>query len=261
MTDWMSTFRAMGKAAQEVISGLWGRGEFAEEIARGAGGDMTTRLDRAIEERVVGMVPDGVLILSEEAGLMGDDTSDWMVVIDPLDGSTNAMRGIPHFCISIALAKAPFRLENVEVACIRHLLTGVEYTAIKGEGIRKNGERVRPSDRLWIVATEIYPDVPDAMIKTLLPLQCVTKVRCLGSVAMDLAFVADGTVDAFVDLRNRGRYFDIVGGYLLLKESGCVITDEAGQDISGISIDLRGRGNVIASCCKDVHDTLLSLLR
>ncbi|MCI0497850.1 MAG: hypothetical protein L0Z54_06135 [Thermoplasmata archaeon] len=233
------------------------RGDGARPLGKGAGGDVTTVLDRAIEEEVLALVPDGVRVLTEEAGEAGDPESDALLIIDPLDGSHNATRGIPAYSISLAVAHGGDLLGDVEAAYIRHLVTGDEWTATRGEGAVRNGGSIAPSGELHTIATELYPSGPEEMARAVAPLSLGRKVRGIGTVAIDLAYVADGTVDAFVDLRGLGRTFDLAAGYLIVKEAGGLATDDAGRDLGGRPCAFDERCSVIATGTEECLHMLL----
>lgn len=248
----------MGGVAFEEARALVTRGGGSEEIGRGAGGDITTEFDRVLEEALMAHVPDGVHVLTEEAGAVGEGED--VIVLDPLDGSHNAGRGMPMFSVSIAHLRRPLALGNVEHAYVRHLVTGDEYAAVTGRGALRNGRPIRPRAGLHTIATEIRAAPPDVLIRAIAPLELATKVRCIGSVALDLAYVADGTVDAFLDLRGIGRTFDLAAGYLILREAGGVITDDAGAPLDDVPIDFDEHRNIVAAGTPEALERLLAAI-
>src|SRR5204863_2898723 len=124
-------------------------------VGAGEGGDDTTAIDaaaeRAILERFRG---EDVRIVSEEAGISGDGR--WTLVVDPIDGSLNAKRGIPFFSVSIAVADGR-TMDGVHFAYVYDFGSGEEWTARRGEGAWLDGEAlgsVRPKERIEILSFE-----------------------------------------------------------------------------------------------------------
>ena len=249
----------MGEAALDVSSDLRSRSLGSELLGRGAGGDITTRFDKEVEDAVMALVPDGVSVMSEEAGLSGDGGP--VIVIDPLDGSHNASRGLPNISISIALVDGPMTFGNVMAGYVRHLVTGAEWYAEKGKGAFRDDVGVSTSDGLHTIGTEFYTAVPPGMERAILPLALATKVRCIGSVALDLAYVSDGTFDAFVDLRGIGRTFDVAAGYLLVAEAGGIVADGEGRPMDDVGIGFDIRSDVIAAGSREALDHLVDTLK
>jgi myo-inositol-1(or 4)-monophosphatase len=249
----------MGAAAQEVADELRTTNAGTELLGQGAGGDITTRFDKEIEDAVLTLVPDGISVMSEESGLSGDGGP--VLVIDPLDGSHNAGRGIPNYSISIALADLPLTFGNVTAGYVRHLVTGVEWYCERGRGVLRDGIPVTASKGLHTVGTELYTAAPPCMERAIVPLQLATKVRCIGSVALDLAYVADGTFNAFLDLRGIGRTFDVAAGYLMVCEAGGVVSDGNGSPLDGIGIGFDVRSDIIAAGSRDALDDLVAALK
>lgn len=258
MMDWIELFREMGRTALDLSRDIASSGRGTERLVRGAGGDMTMRFDQELEDAVLSMVPEGTAIMSEEAGMIGE--GDQVLVIDPLDGSLNAIRGIANYSISIALVKPPLVFGNIISGYVKHLVTGTEYWAEVGRGAFRDGLPITPSRELHAIGTEIYSAPPETLAKTLSTLQAAKKIRCLGSVALDLVYVADGTLDAFVDMRGIGRTFDVAAGYTILKEASGLITDERGRSIEQVEIGFDVRKNIIASGAEEVQSRLLSLV-
>jgi len=247
----------MGDAALDVSNDLRSRGLGSEPLGQGAGGDITTRFDKEIEDAVMALVPDGVSVMSEEAGLSGDGGP--VIVIDPLDGSHNASRGLPNISISMALVDGPMTFGNVRAGYVRHLVTGVEWYAEKGKGALRDGAGVSTSDGLHTIGTELY--TAQGLGRAIQPLALATKVRCIGSVALDLAYVSDGTFDAFVDLRGIGRTFDVAAGYLLVAEAGGIVADGEGRSMDDVGIGFDVRSDVIAAGSRGALDRLVAALK
>jgi myo-inositol-1(or 4)-monophosphatase len=211
--------------------------------------DITRKMDMAAE-----MALDNALltrnlsarIISEELGdrVVGK-RPEFMLVVDPIDGSTNATCGIPFFCTSIAYTDKTdiATFEDISMAVICDI-QGNTYSSQKGKGAylnkkllsgKKLGARPKP-----VVSVYSYgvPFVPEGLIE----LERSIIVRALGSIALDMCFVADGTLDGLIDTRSLVSGYDIMASALILKESGGLLTDLKGMNltnnvqVSGLSI-------------------------
>ena len=259
---------------------------------RGAAGDKTLVADRRAEEVLAKSLlgVEGVKILSEEAGEIGDPMSPILAVVDPLDGSSNFERGIQFYCTSIAVAEGEGeRLEDVKVALVRNLVNGDLYFAAKGKGATKNGKRISSSSRRGsrassrtAVGTRANPlseavlavdlsGCSGALLKTLTPLVSGAKrVVHFGANALELCLLAEGTIDGFVDLRGRMRITDIAGGYLIAREAGAQIAlstswnahSQSGAEAKdSVELSLGLRFSMVASANPSIHESLVSALR
>ncbi|MEA3184579.1 MAG: monophosphatase [Ilumatobacteraceae bacterium] len=157
----------------------------------------------------------GVGVLSEESGFDRRDGGE-VVVIDPIDGSTNASRGIPWFATSLCLVDD----EGPAVALVVNQASGVRYSAVRGEGAFCGERRMRPtgctelSEAIVVVSAVPPPDVGWAQF------------RALGACALDLCAVADGVVDGYVDFgTDQHGLWDYLGGWLICREAGVHVVD------------------------------------
>jgi myo-inositol-1(or 4)-monophosphatase len=157
----------------------------------------------------------GVGVLSEESGFDRGDGGE-VVVIDPIDGSTNASRGIPWFATSLCLVDD----EGPAAALVVNQASGVRYSAVRGEGAFCGERRMRPtgctelSEAIVVVSAVPPPDVGWAQF------------RALGACALDLCAVADGVVDGYVDFgTDQHGLWDYLGGWLICREAGVAVVD------------------------------------
>src|SRR5437016_3594590 len=131
------------------------RAERERVLGTGEGGDETTAIDQAAEDAIVERLrATGATIVSEEVGVL--EGSDTVVVIDPIDGSLNAKRGIPFFSLSIAVAHG-HTMDDVDFGFVHDFGSGEEWTARGGEGAWLNGEALgaaRPTDEIEILVFE-----------------------------------------------------------------------------------------------------------
>ena len=163
----------------------------------------------------------GVGVLSEESGLTDAD-NPIVVVVDPLDGSTNASRGIPWFATSLCAVVGGVAQVAV-VADIPHRRT---YEAVAGQGATLDGRAIAPSDstrlKASIVGLSGYPP-------TYLGWK---QYRALGAAALDLCAVADGTLDGYLDCSwNAHGVWDYLGGMLVCREAGAAVDEAEGRDL------------------------------
>ena len=159
MTDWLEECRGAVADLRRVFEGLPARADREAILRTGVGGDDTTAIDEAAERKVVERLErvhaagESFTLVSEELGerRFGDGGSLW-VVVDPVDGSVNAKRGIPFFSLSIAVAEGP-TLGDVTFGYVYDFGSGEEWTARKGEGAFLNGAALgaeRPKDTIVV---------------------------------------------------------------------------------------------------------------
>jgi len=246
----------MRDAVVEAVAGV-PRARRADELGRGAGGDTTVAVDQAAEDAafaVLGrLAADGesFTVVSEEVGERRfGDGGRWRVVIDPIDGSLNAKRGLPLYALSVAVADGP-SMDDVALGYVYDLGNGEEWVARRGGGATVDGAPLgtsRPLERLQIVALEATRPEHLAPAAAALPGE-VERVRVLGSLALALCHLADGRVDAVASLRPNGaRSIDIAAAQLAIREAGATIAlPDAPGAFGAAPLDLVGRSRVVAA--------------
>ncbi len=216
--DWLSVCRAAVQDVRGVLEELPGRAEREPVVAHGEGGDDTTAIDAAAEkvilERFEGL---DVTIVSEEVGEYGNGR--WRVVVDPIDGSLNAKRGIPFFSLSIAVADGE-AMKDIVFGYVYDFGTGEEWTATRGGGAFLNGRRIggqKPKSKIEILSFEatLTSEVAD---KAAAFTGIAHRIRIMGSLALSLCHLADGRVDGVCSLKP-SRSVDVAAGQLLLRET------------------------------------------
>lgn len=252
MTDWLKLCRAAVADVEAVLAGLPTRAEREPVVAHGEGGDDTTAIDRAAEEAILARFRDsGATIVSEEVGrLEGGATT---LVIDPIDGSLNAKRGIPFFSLSIAVAEGA-TMGDVELGFVHDFGSGEEWTARRGEGAWLNGKPLggeRPKDEIEILSFE-------ATLTSLVAADAgkvadlAYRLRVMGSLALSLCHLAAGRVDAVCSLKP-ARSVDIAAAQLLVRELGLAIElFDVDEPFTDAPLDLEGRSRVAAGGNSDV---------
>ncbi len=231
-------------------------------IGVGASGDKTYPIDERAEEIIIsGLEKSGesLTIVSEESGIKEIRGGGKRVLIDPIDGSKNAISGIPFYCTSIAVADGD-TIGDVELAYVVNLINADEFWAEKGEGAFLNGEKIftQKDDEFYLIAYEAQSPRKD--IQRIMPLIAESrKIRCFGSTALDLAYLAYGAISIFVS-PSFSRSFDFAGGWLLVQEAGGIFTDIQGDPIEVQKISLKRCASLLVSGNKRLHEKALKLL-
>ena len=180
------------------------------------GGDTVRAIDEAAKREIEIWTSESKhpSILSEENGFI-EGEEEGVLLIDPVDGSSNADRGISFSCVSIAYSRSN-SLEDLSIAVVLNIFSGDLYYAERGKGSYKNGEAIRV--RKFKGTPVIYAPCqePDPL-KTL---GMNIARRDYGSIALGLALISEGKLDAIVDLKEDLRVVDIAAGLLLVEEAG-----------------------------------------
>ncbi|MFK8081752.1 MAG: inositol monophosphatase family protein [Granulosicoccus sp.] len=221
--------------------------------------DFVTEVDRKAEAEIIGVLkkafPDHSF-LCEESGLIGDDNAEFQWIIDPLDGTTNFIHGLPHYSVSIALMQKKRLFQAVIYDPMRQEL----FTAGKGEGAFLDSKRLRVSNRSKLEDALLSSGFPYRDGQDLDFYQRTQRhftersagVRRLGSAALDLAYVAAGRVEGcwLTGLQS----WDVAAGALIVREAGGLVNDFDGGD------EWMARGEVIAATPK-VHHQMLEVMK
>ncbi len=245
----IADLRKIGASLLKEISGLRHSPDIKIPLGVGAGGDKTFPVDRKAEEIVLSglaSLKKPLTVISEELGTKDLNGGGMKVVIDPVDGSKNAISGIPIYCTSIAVSSGD-NLSGVTLSYVIDLVSGDEFWAEKGKGAFLNDRRLQTQrdDELYLAAYEAQSPARD--IPAITPLLCAARrTRCLGSTALDLAYLAFGSVSVFV-CPSPSRSFDFAGGYLLVKEAGGIITNTEGKDIDNVELGLKKSSPLLAA--------------
>ncbi len=199
--------------------------------------DFVTEIDRKAEQDIIydlNKAYPSHSFLGEKGGLSGNTKSDYKWIIDPLDGTTNFIRGIPHFAVSIA-CEFKGRLEH---AVVLDPIRREEFTASRGCGAQLNGRRIRVSQLPGLEHALLGTGIPllaqqaDHMDPYMATLDRLARqsagIRRAGTASLDLAYVAAGRLDAFWETGLSAR--DIAGGVLLIREAGGLVSDFRGEE-------------------------------
>ncbi|MGD0395510.1 MAG: inositol monophosphatase family protein [Nitrososphaerales archaeon] len=262
--DWTNLLSDATERVQKSVLEIVASKDTRLIVGTGAAGDKTLLADRRAEDDLLSVLlrVEGLKVLSEEAGHRGDAKANLIAVVDPLDGSANFERGIPFYCTSVAIADGPM-IQDVFFGIVRDLVTGDLYLSEKGNGAMKNGETIRVSNPLELSESVAAMDLSRAqveLLRDLSPLMSRVKRQVhYGANALELCYLAEGRIDAFVDIRKRMRITDFAAGYLIATEAGAVITDEAGRELRW-KLDLSERAACVGSANARLHNQILELL-
>jgi myo-inositol-1(or 4)-monophosphatase len=241
-------------------------GEPQPNLGIGAGGDAMKPVDLAAEEAIVETLKRNAVsftLISEESGVkkFGAKSSEYFVTVDPIDGSTNFMRGLPFYCCSIAVSRKPM-LFDVFTGLVADLVHDITYTAFEGKGAYRNGKKMETSKTTSLEEAVIGLDLNGNKSKIVLPklsnLISKTKhIRHFGANALELCYVANGITDAFVDIREKLRTTDAAAGFLILKEAGGIVTTAENKEFD-VELDPKQTLSFIASGNKEIHKKIIS---
>jgi myo-inositol-1(or 4)-monophosphatase len=250
-----------------VLARLPGRRERERVVAAGVGGDDTTAIDAAAEAAVVrrleALHATGVdfTLVSEELGERRFGSSSTVVVLDPIDGSLNAKRGVPFFSVSLAVADGS-TMGDVVFGFVHDFGTGEEWTATRGGGAWLDGESLAgpgPDEEIEILSCEatrtpLVAEVAGALGST------ARRLRIMGSLALSLCHLAAGRVDAVCSLKP-ARAVDIAAAQLLVRERGLAIElFDAGPFVEA-PLDVVGRSRVAAAASPAACARVVAALR
>lgn len=167
MPDWLEILQECSKNVQKNTLPLLKKPQNQTNYGIGAGGDTTYQIDHTAENTIINIIKHhdiAFILISEEAGIkkIGKNPKHY-VTIDPIDGTTNALRGIPFVATSIAISEKP-QIQNVTTALVADLHHSVTYTAKKGEGAQKNNKKITSSQKTTlenlVLGIEATPKTP-----------------------------------------------------------------------------------------------------
>ncbi len=222
------------------------------------------RAEATLREELTKARP-GYAFLMEESGASGGDGWAWRWVVDPLDGTTNFLHGVPHWCISIALERRlPDGGTEVTAGMIYNPVHDEMFWAERGSGAFLNEKRLRVSARREFSTALFATGIPFAAVSgqnrlafartlgTLMPQ--VAGIRRFGAAALDLAWVAAGRYDGYWELGLKP--WDMAAGILIVREAGGFVTDAAGRE----STVLETAGNDVVAANPHMHKMLLEVV-
>ena len=246
----LETLFRIGYAVRHAVRQSGASPKRGDIVAMGAAGSPTEEIDRIAEAQIFTTLDEegrNWNVLSEEAGFVQRGGSR-LLVVDPVDGSHNALRGFPMSTVSLALGSGS--LSDVSVGVVHNLDNGVTHWAEKGKGAFRDGHRIRT--RSWEARKELFC-VNLGRHSTARAARLAERgrrVRSLGCASLELAMVAQGSADAyFFENDDEGRNLrvtDIAAAYLIVREAGGGITDAAQQSLEPFPLSLDRRTSVFA---------------
>ena len=265
MTDWLSFCRTCVADIEEILARLPTRDEREPVLRAGEGGDDTTAIDAACEDAVVARLEalgESFVLVSEELGQRSfGDGGPMRVVVDPIDGSINAKRGIPYFSVSIAVAEGP-TMDDVLFGFVHDFGAGEEWTATRGGGATLNGAPLigpGPKPAIEILAfegttTRAIAERAPAMAEV------ASRLRVMGSLALSLCHLAAGRLDGVCCLKP-ARSIDIAAAQLLVRERGIAIELFEDPPFGAAPLDLGQRSRIVAAATPALCERLAAALR
>jgi myo-inositol-1(or 4)-monophosphatase len=248
---------AARKAARPLIRDF---GELENlQISQKGPGDFVTHADKRTEQILIDELTrarPGYGFLGEEGGAIDGKDKSHRFIIDPIDGTSNFLHGIPHFAISIALER-----EGALVAgLVLNPITDELYTAEKGHGVYLNAKRLRVASRKELAPSLSATGLPflgrpghaRALAETGAVMAASSGIRRFGAAALDLAYVAAGRFDGFWE--HNINLWDTAAGIVLVREAGGIVSDFAGRT-DGL------KGDEIVCANEHLHPQLLKLLK
>lgn len=189
------------------------------------------------------------------------DNPRFIFLVDPLDGTSNAIKNISAYGISIAVAlvnKEYVSLDDIELGFIKNFASGDYYHAIKGKGAWLNNKKMTPNSETNINNLSIGAFVKNNSYGVFNLIKKVRRMRILGSVVLELAYIANGKYDVFIDMRG-SRIIDIAASMLIASESGAVITDENGNKLKK-RLSISEKAIVIGSSNPKLHKKIINTI-
>jgi len=258
----MEFFSACDEVAGQVteaIAPYVGNPAGGEVVKMGADRTPTKKIDQVAEDVVLRFLQENALcslLISEEAGKVEMDCGKGTIFLDPVDGTFNAVAGIPFFALSIAYAEGGI----MQKGFVRNLATGETFTAERGGSAFCNNRKIAVSgiSRLDKCAISVYGRKFDPTCVMQLG-QKIRRWRLLGASALELCYVGAGRIDAFIDLRGTLRVTDAAAGMLVCSEAGGTVTDLDGDPLDFPEDVTMGRSLIASNSA--IHHKVIEYLR
>lgn len=263
--DVLGTLQEASRRIYASVRDMAGTDEAGGDFGRGAGGDISRNIDIVAERAVLDCLREAgmeCVVLGEECGrveLPGSPRG--YVIMDAIDGSANAVRGVPFFCSSLAFATGE-RLSSVTDGVVMNLASGEMYWASRGAGAFLDGNPISVSagEPLYrVVGVNMSGAGPELAGRMQPILGGHNHIRHFGANALEMALFARGMMDAMIDLRGKIRIQDIAAGYLIAREAGGLVLD-AGMNPLDADLDYATRISFITAANKRVLDETAGLI-
>jgi myo-inositol-1(or 4)-monophosphatase len=277
------------KNVYSEIKDLLGTSEGASKISLGAGGDISRKIDIVAETAVLNTIKSNNIspvIIGEECGIVNlnksfsssssssspsNDNDNGFVIMDAVDGTTNAIRGIPFSCCSLAFANE-FKLSSVTDAVVIDLFTGDIYSASKQKGSFFNNKKINVRNEKdfssitsledlksidVLIGTNVSGVPPHILGEISKVISFSSHIRHFGANALELCYFARGFMDAYIDIRGKIRSTDMAAAYLIAKEAGGELYSTNGQELDS-ELGLKNKLSFYAVSNKKLFDLIKS---
>lgn len=230
--------------------------KLGKTLGIGADGTPTSYIDKVAEDAALKLLEKSeikVNLLSEEIGFV-DYGGDYVFVLDPVDGTRNAYRGIPFYSVSLAIGKS--KISDIEYGIVKNIPTGDIFTAEKGRGAFLNNLPIRVCE---VPSPEMLSSISLGKNHTSKAgsLSKRGNVRSLGSASLEMCMVAVGALDYYFAGKDIIRVIDIAASTLIVREAGGFVKTVSGDDLN-MDFDLSERTSVVAACSEGLIHHLLS---
>jgi len=216
--------KAVEKASKSIIRDF---GEIEKlQVSKKGPRDFVTKTDKHVEKILIeelSKTKKNYSFLTEETGFIKNKDKENIWIIDPIDGTTNFLHGIPHFAISIAFKSKDELLSGLIFDPIKDEM----FFAEKDKGAFLNNQRLRVSNKNSLEECLFSSNNEGVKFSNL-------NMRCSGSAALDLAYVASGRLDGY--FQNKINLWDVAAGALMIKEAGGIVNNISEFDINNINI-------------------------
>ena len=258
--------REASKQIFENVRDLAGTENAAGDFGRGAGGDISRNIDIVAEKTVLDYLKKinfECVVLGEECGRVElSDNPKGYVIMDAIDGSANAVRGVPFFCSSLAFATED-KLSSITDGVITNLSNGEMYWASKDKGAFLNETKIQVhcKDPIYKIVGINTSGASTDLMKRLYPIfEKHNHTRHFGANALEMALFARGLMDIFIDLRDKIRIQDIAAGYIIVKEAGGLLLD---SDLKPLDANLsyKTRVSFVAAANQEILNEIFSQIK
>ncbi|RLI06505.1 fructose 1,6-bisphosphatase [Candidatus Bathyarchaeota archaeon] len=256
----------ISKIIYRTVHPFLGSREGGKAVGIGFGGDLTRFIDQIAEKAVVEYLKEkglSCILIGEEGGVqkIGENPEEYLIV-DAVDGTTNAVRGINFSSASLAAASKD-SLEDVEAAAVINLFDGELYVAEKDKGARLDGKKITTSKASELKNSIVSIDVsstPERLNRVIPVMKTARRVRSLGAASLEICHVASGALDAYVDLRGKIRTLDFAAAMLILRESGGVFSLLDTDEQMEIPLTELRRFSIVATASERLYSQIVSLI-
>ena len=228
-------------------------------------GDITRDFDLKAEDccfSILSKKLKGFELLGEEVGSRVKGKPEYFFVLDPCDGSHNRAHNIGVYTFSIAGLKYRENpnVQDVQFGFVKNLVSGEEYWAEKGKGMKYCGKPAKTSQESDFKKSTISADISAGNAhKVGKLLEKARYIRCLGTAAYGSALVSSGQVEAHVDVRGRLSIENFAATHLMVKEAGGIASDSDGKALN-TPLDLKAQSEIVFSGNRKIHEQILELL-